>query len=487
MAATSVLTSVLPSAAVEEPKPDSVKVEQATVAVTPQITGTKCTKSGVFRTAKTVRYQCRKSAQGLRWIAAPSKTSSPTSSTTTTTTEPYRQSSNVSSNLDLCRLTDRSTQRLRHGWLGAGFPRIESNFEAQGTFKVAMIPIDFADSPGDTNVATRIADQMKLVSDWYDTVSESKVAIQWQTHNSWVRVSGNSTNFALNRSRSDDNRLAQAAFLVADPLFDFTNVRAVAFVLPAGQTFMAESVQGFRHSEFGSSGGYATAEGRIYNYMIAGAYFDRQYKAPWTYWAHEMGHMFPLPDLYDQTGQWWIGKVLEIPGGPFSGFDMMANQDGPSRTLGGWLRFVMGWLTDSQVFCKPFSDLTSTQLMLAPIDDRRSGLKAVMIPISETKLIVVESRRHNKKFDCANSGESTNVWRGRNGVIVYTADMTLGHGEGFQTLVAPSGRGLHSLATCSAPPQLDALLQTGDSVVTNGVKISVVKSATYDTIEITKP
>jgi hypothetical protein len=65
--------------------------------------------------------------------------------------------------------------------------------------------------------------------------------------------------------------------------------------------------------------------------------------------------------------------------------------------------------------------------------------------------------------------------------------MTLGHGEGFQTLVAPSGRGLQRLATCSVPEQLDAIMQAGDSVVTNGIKISIVKSSLYDTIEITKP
>jgi len=458
-------------------------------SASPQILGTKCVKAGMFRIAKTVRYECKKSSKGLRWVITSTKSlpTTTTTSSTTTTTEPYRQSSNASSSVDLCRLIDRSTQRRIYGWLGAGFPRIESNFEARGTFKVAMIPIDFTDLAGDATVATRVADQMKLVSDWYDMVSEGKVAIQWQTHNSWVRVSGNSTEFSLNRSRSDDNRLAQAAFLAADQLFDFTNVRAVVFALPAGQTFMAEGVQGFRHSEFGGNGGYLTGEGRIYNYMIAGAYFDRQYKSHWSFWAHEMGHMFPFPDLYDQNGQWWVGKALPIPGGPFSGFDLMANQDGPSRTLSSWLRFVMGWLTDSQVFCKPFSDLTSTQVMLVPIDNRISGVKAAMIPISDTKIVVVESRRHNQKFDCESSGEPTSTWRGRNGVIVYTADMTLGHGEGFQTLVAPSGRGLQRLATCSAPEQLDAIMQVGDSVVTNGIKISVVKSSLYDTIEITKP
>ena len=56
-----------------------------------QITGTKCVKAGTFRTAKNVRYQCKKSAQGLRWVitsteGTPTTTTSSTSTTSTTTT-----------------------------------------------------------------------------------------------------------------------------------------------------------------------------------------------------------------------------------------------------------------------------------------------------------------------------------------------------------------------------------------------------------------
>jgi len=32
----------------------------------PQLAGTKCVKAGVFRTVKNVKYQCKKSAQGMR-------------------------------------------------------------------------------------------------------------------------------------------------------------------------------------------------------------------------------------------------------------------------------------------------------------------------------------------------------------------------------------------------------------------------------------
>ena len=54
----------------------------------PQVMGTKCVKAGSFRTTKNVKYQCKKSAQGLRWVitSAKSKSTTTTSITTTTTT-----------------------------------------------------------------------------------------------------------------------------------------------------------------------------------------------------------------------------------------------------------------------------------------------------------------------------------------------------------------------------------------------------------------
>ena len=466
----------------------------ASAAQAASIGGTACKKLGQIQQTSAGSFKCTALGKQKSWKlvrTTQTRTTKPTTTTTSTTTttttvEPYRPPSVAGSAADLCRLRDQSMQRRMHGHLMSGFPVIENNFESRGTFIFALIPIDFADLRGDANVNTRVSDQMRLVTDWYDMVSEGKVKIEWRIHNEWVRVPGDSNSYAMSRSRSDDNTLANAAFTAADPAFDFSGVRAVAFVLPAGQTFMAEGVQGFKHSQFGSTGGYLTAEGRIYNYMLAGAYFDRQYKNYWSYWAHEAGHMFPLPDLYDNNTQWWIGKQTEIPGGPYSGFDIMASQDGPSRTLSTWLRFVMGWLDESQVFCKPVNSVTETQITLVPIDDRKTGIKSILIPVSDSKLIVVESRRANSKYDCIGTGTASSSWRARNGVIVYTADLTLGHGEGFQALVAPTGRGLQRLDTCSSPPQYDAILNEGDVVTTNGLRIRLLSSGTYDTVVISR-
>jgi hypothetical protein len=60
----------------------------------PQIVGTKCAKAGAFRTAKNVKYQCKKSSQGLRWTKI-GKATTTTSTTTTSTTMPVQKKQRV--------------------------------------------------------------------------------------------------------------------------------------------------------------------------------------------------------------------------------------------------------------------------------------------------------------------------------------------------------------------------------------------------------
>lgn len=433
--------------------------------------GGKCSKAGLLQKTKGITYICQKSGKSFKWAIKSSMGSDSQSSTQ----ESYVQPSQPADSADLCKLRDQSSQRLQYGALLAGFPALERNFERSGTFRVAFIPIDFADQVGESDPVGRYRDQMKMFSDYYDMVSEGKVKFEWVTTNNWVRLPGSISSYSLAQS-GDNYSIATAGLTAADPVFDFSGVRAVYFVLPKAQTAIRESVQGFLHGPFGGSGGYQTSEARIVNFALAGNYFDQPNKSVWSYWAHETGHMFPFPDLYDQTGQ--HGAVdLPIPGGPFSGFDMMANQDGPSRTLSSWLRFIEGWLTDSQVYCKTIESLSSLQVTLNPIDNRSSGIKALMVRTSDARLVVIESRRTGK-FDCASAS--------RNGVIVYTVDTRISHGEGIQRLVAPIGRGLVNEYGCGVPPQYDAILKSGDSVSVDGIKVRFIKSGSYDTVEVTK-
>ena len=61
-----------------------IALSSSSIAAT-QITSAKCAKAGTFRTSKNVRYQCKKTSKGLRWLLASAKSRSSTASQITST------------------------------------------------------------------------------------------------------------------------------------------------------------------------------------------------------------------------------------------------------------------------------------------------------------------------------------------------------------------------------------------------------------------
>ena len=431
-----------------------------------------CKKVGQTRTTKGVKYICVKSGKKTVWKIQSTSAKGKISSTTLPS-ETYVAPTSAGASTEDCKLVEASPERAKFGNIFVAFPPLGGNFEAAGTFKVALIPIDWADVPGEANPLSRATDQIKQFNDWFDTVSEGKVSFVWSTYDKYVRVPGSAASYFQAQSGGGDT-MAKAAIAAADPFVDFTGVRAVYFLAPMGQKVFLESSQAFK--DLNLSAPIPTNEGPIMNYALAGAYFDVAPKNYWSYWVHETGHMFKLPDLkYNWNNH---GQIeLPVPIGPFSGFDMLSSQDGPSRTLSSWLRWIIGWLPAQSLYCQNFSELTKTTIMLNPIDNRTPGIKSAMIKISPTKIIAVESRRP-ASFDCK---APTN----RAGVLVYIVDATVGHGEGTQTLIPPAGRGLVR-NDCGTPGILDAILDVGNSVTSNGVTVKLIKSDKYDTVEISK-
>ena len=437
------------------------------------ISGGSCPKAAKTQKIKGISYVCKKSGKKLIWVVSSKSGAAKSPTTTVLAAEKYVDPTSPSGNTEDCKLIEKSPERINYGNIFAAFPPIGGNFETSGTFKVALVPIDWADLPGETNPLARATDQIKLFNEWFDTVSEGKVSFVWSTYDKYVRIPGSALTYQQSRSGAGDV-LANAAIAAADPFIDFSGIRAVYFLPPKGQKVFMESSQAFK--DLNLSAPIHTAEGSIMNYALAGAYFDVSPKTYWSYWVHETGHMFKLPDLKYNWNNW--GQVeLPVPVGPFSGFDMMSNQDGPSRTMSSWLRWIIGWLPAQSLYCQNFSDLTKTTIMLNPMDNRTTGIKSAMIKVSPTKIIAVESRRP-ASFDCQTSVN-------RPGVLVYVVDATVGHGEGTQTLVPPTGRGLVR-NDCGTPGVLDAILNVGDSVTSNGVTVKIVKSDKYDTVEISK-
>ena len=412
-------------------------------------------------------YTCLKTGKNLIWSKGVSNTTQASKLANLKYTEPTQPSSNI----ELCKTVEKSSTRQGiANDLATGFPSVSSLAIKNGTVKWALVPLEFTDIRGDANFKARVKDQMALLTEWYASVSEGKFKIEWVVADKWITLPGESSDYKIPFSDGTDRSPAVAEFWnkaisESDKYFDFTNVQTVNFILPLNQNVVSETLQGFPWEN--SLKNYSTQEGKITSFSIPGAFMNQYNRKYWSYWAHEFGHAMGMPH---------IGSSREA--NPYMGLDLMGGNDGYARELSGWLRFVAGWLDDNKVYCQELAKLSKTDLTLVPLSGTDNGLKMVVIPVSDSKTLIIESRRETK-FSCTMPNK-------RNGVLAYLYDATLGHGENFLIPITPKGRKAVGSSDCQVSRFPDPLLYKGQKISVEGVTIEVLNSQNLDKIRISR-
>jgi M6 family metalloprotease-like protein len=433
-----------------------------------EFTNKSCSKSNLNKVKNNTI--CLKNGKVYRWAKIKTATT-PNPNPTTNKTIVYQAPTKPSANVELCKVKESNRNRENAGEskLPTGFPG-NTIAKKTGTVKWALIPLDFPDLAGEENFRSRVDDQMKLLSDWFATVSEGNFKVEWVVAKNWVRLPKPTNEYRIDRSDNLDRapnglKLWNDAMSQSDKTFDFTGIQTVNFILPKGQNFINESSQGFPWDAGVKN--LVTGEGSVSSYSIPGKFFDSDKRQYWSYWAHEFGHAMAIPH---------VGSSREP--NQFMGLDIMGNQDGESKDLSGWLRFVSGWLADERVYCKQLSELENTEITLVPLNDSASGVKMVVVPVSQTKAVVIESRREGK-FSCPMPSK-------RNGVLAYIYDATLSHGENFLKPLTPAGRAIEYASSCPVAGYPNPILYKGQKIVAEGLSIEIMDSLNYDKIRINR-
>lgn len=76
--------------------------------------------------------------------------------------------------------------------------------------------------------------------------------------------------------------------------------------------------------------------------------------------------------------------------------------------------------------------------------------------------------------------------KGRGCPAVWPGSTTIGYGNGFRALLSPEVRAHNRPWTCSAPLQLDASMNPGDSIIVEVVTVEGLSSTDYDTVKIAR-
>ncbi|MCP4957679.1 MAG: hypothetical protein GY925_00255 [Actinomycetia bacterium] len=352
-----------------------------------------------------------------------------------------------------CQLPHRAlNSEVKVGW-----PRSTNRLPSIGTARLAVLFVDFSDAPAAGSTTDRFHQGgFSDAEAFLESQSFGVFDIEYVPHHTWMRMSLRSDEYGINRGLVLFELFAylDEAVELADPSFDFSNIDGVIAV-PAPSAVALSSSPAFvaHHPAWGIEADGAT----IMSGFARGTDWDNN-DAEVIY--HELGHTLGLVDAYDRNQGW---PSLHRFVGIFDPMGSLAPDEGGNEMF-AWHRWQLGWLDDSQIHCT--ADMPDP-ILISPVASQ-GGTDAVVVPVSSTSAIVVESRR-------AIGADSALA---ETGVLVYRVDSatTSGHGP-IEVL------GDHP----SSGPDATALLQPGESLTADGVTVTVHGADTNgDTVSVSR-
>jgi M6 family metalloprotease-like protein len=360
-----------------------------------------------------------------------------------------------------CQLMDYVTAKRSYSTdLSAGFPKVRTRIKSYGNVKALIVPVDFPDVQAKDNPVAFFTPIAEGVNKYYNTISYGRVAFDFTILPNYVRMNFPISKYGIANTvgAGDVDGYRKAVIAATDQEIDYSAYDAVYFLVPKE---MPMSLMGWGPA---ITAPMPVAGGYIINGATGGAdmYFNENngvIGATWKWMAHETGHAFGWYDedynhQSSSLGNWglmsqsWTNDVIE---------------------QNAWDRYLQGWLEEPQIGCTSKESLTTAkEFTLNALGDNNGEQKTVMIPLSSSKILVMESRR---KSSLDNFNQT------REGLLVYTVDMTIGQlGGGYKTI---------RRAGSTDRDFRDAALQKGDSVTVDGITITVTKvSANSDSISV---
>lgn len=347
----------------------------------------------------------------------------------------------------------------RGGAAIGGFPRYSARLSSTGTVNVTFIMVDFSDSVASASVASVYA-TVANSKQFFTDMSYGRLNYNMITPGaSWVRMPQPSTSY--NFTTGHRTYISDAVTAAVSAGISFASTDLVVIIQNPATT----TISSIGPASLMEAGQGITVSGReLLNFVTSG----NDYTTNGYLWLnHESTHTLGLVDLYSYApaSNSFADLVPYTGGFSLMGVSSVSAMFAPSHTA--WERYVLGWIDDSQVDCvNPHSTGTHTAT-ITPINTT-GGKKAVIVPVSETKAVVVESRRASS-YDANLTKE---------GALVYVVDSKIQSGYG-PLRVYPGGG-------ASDPWFATAPRAAGESVTVEGVTVEVLSysSSGGDTVRV---
>ena len=391
----------------------------------------------------------------------------------------------------------------------AGFP-LRTQVPSTGVLRVAVLFLDFPDARARHTTQQEAELGLPYIETYLEAASYGRLNVEFTPLHRWLRAphgyrsySSTTATPALDNPLDPDTE----AVRLADPDFDFADHDAVVVVLPS--------------SHFGdglATGSIRTEEGTLARVRINfSALAGTRQPLEWgLIAAHELAHALGLLDLYPADsslrdhpepprGKRWVANQIGLmglwanfltsegdprlahavhrPGGrrfTAYAYDLQA------REMLAWSRWQLGWLQPGQVRCLSGLETEET-VTIRPVASPGAGTAMAAIPLSETEIIVMESRRligydAGHEYTYRDGATTTLPTLAGGGVLVYVVNAALFGGQMPVRVIGPPDNPYPILHFKDYP-----LLTQGDSVSVGGFTITVRSSDDHtDVLTITR-
>jgi M6 family metalloprotease-like protein len=426
--------------------------------------GATCSKAGIKSVSAGKTYTCVKSGKKLVWnkgvlipVAKPAPSASASAAPAQSESpkpialvDPELSPKSVFASASACQIKSSIANEAHLGY------NQDPNFvRTLGNVNLAIIYTTYTDAPGDDRAFAEYEKvQYPEVAKFYSKSSYGKLTMTLTTNNKYYNINKPSASYnleAMDRT-SNFSGVAADAVIAARGDYDFSKIDAILVVMPSSAKAVDLGAMGVRINEGGKS----------FYQGVTAAYINPSDGKPVfpKFMVHELGHNFGLlHPLNQQIGYAW---------------DVMFWEEVPAADLFTWEKYILKWIQPDQVNC--LSDVPN-----APVIDYVEGsaissskTKMTVLRLSDTKVLVVESRRKSDIDELLPSEE---------GVLVYTVDVNLGSNKAPIKLIS-NGSPVRNYANRQL---LFGTLQQGESISAEGIKVTVLKqSATGDFISISK-
>jgi hypothetical protein len=377
-------------------------------------------------------------------------------------------------NIESCKLThgQRDGQIAFSSWIN---PKIVMNQR----LNVQVIPIEFTDFPSSKTVLADHEKYFNYIKSGYYNISDGQVNVNFKIPSNYFKINKKISSYDTGKRYDhgggiwnwvsmDMNAMFKDIVSAVDPTIDFSNLDLVFFVVPPttdndyiGHGFPAPYPQ------------LRTAEGFMPYWYFSPPMAEVNRKSwygvePFLH-LHELMHgMNKLDDHYGD------GEFGRTDGD--AGTGNWSTMSGMSTDFLFWDKWITYMVSDEQVLCAK-TDSISTH-WIKPSNYFGKEEKMLVIPVGSTKVLVVESMRA--------AGFNLKLPKISEGALVYLVDISkTGHGRGINVL-RPASR-VGSIYERRDFALSDAPLKLGESISSNGFKITVVESGDFgDVIKVEK-